>query len=224
MVVTIIYRPSDVEAAKLLNQIKAKLGISGKIDTPEERTKAYLYLKSRGMNMSMLACNPDVFSLTGNMAEDKALCMLYNEMQAYGMQESIKGNEEQLRKYGSAFKSTYERNKKVFDVEYNAIKAELQKNTGVKMIPVPKPVLAPETIKRIEQEKQFFLHPAPNPTVPGFKIKEGTSHHTPTSKIHTTMVSATTVPQGPKPKGIDVKKVGLGLLGLAVLYFLMRRR
>jgi len=182
MVVTLRYRPSDVEAVKILNQIKAKLGISGKIDTPEERTKAYYYLKGKGWNMSMLACNPDYI----NDPQQEALCMLFNEMRGEEIRESMRGNESQLKKYGSAFKSTYEKNTRIFSTELRGVVSsyknssaeklqEVEKNTGIKTVPSPKRVptiIHPEKkiISTIESYKRFWLNPAPNPTVP--KLEE----------------------------------------------------
>ena len=170
MVVTITYTPSDVEALQIVRKIKAQLGIKGKIDTPEERRKIYDYLKSRGMNMAMEGCNPDVFFMTGNRAEDKALCMLYNEMRAEGIREAEEFNEEQRKKYGSMFQSTYEANKKLYERQERDLQMvakpendkleELRKNTGIKT--VPKPAYVPQ-IKKIWSG---WFHPAPNPTSP----------------------------------------------------------
>jgi len=213
MVITRVYSPSDIEAMMILNRIKAKLGISGKIDTPGERERARQYLESRGLNMSMIGCNPDVFFLTGNRAEDKALCMLYNEMSEYQIQGAMKRNEEQLKKYGNAFLSTYKKNESELKKEYDAL-SELQKNTGIKTVPQGSK-LTPQQVKWIREA--HHLHPAPNPTIP---------HTTNPKTVHVTTASPSPVktkPAGGTKTQIDVKKVGLGLLGLAVLYYVIRR-
>ncbi len=230
MVVTITYTPSDVEALQIVRKIKAQLGIKGKIDTPEERRKIYDYLKSRGMNMAMEGCNPDVFFMTGNRAEDKALCMLYNEMRAEGIREAEEFNEEQRKKYGSMFQSTYEANKKLYERQERDLQMvgkpendkleELRKNTGIKTVPKPTPVLP----KNFEQMRKFWLHPAPNPTWPGFKptvhVNNPPVKSLAPKAVHETVIPNTSTPE---KKGIDVRKVGLAVAGLAVLYYLARR-
>jgi len=216
MVITRTYRPSDAEAIKILNQIKAKLGISGRVGTLEERRKAYYYLKGKGWNMSMLACNPDAYP--GN-AEKKALCMLFNEMRGYQMQETEKGNREQLKKYGSAFKSTYERNKRIIDVQKRAVESAFKKSGMAQVMgrkPVPK--IIPVGVKPVIKEKlerntgvKSVPKPKPVPTIIATRVPTNPEPHT----VHVTSVQ--------EPKKIDLKKVGLGLLGLAILYYFMRR-
>jgi len=216
MVVTITYRPSDIEAVRILKRIKTQLGISGRIDTIEERRKAYYYLKSKGWNMSMLACNPDVYPGT---PEDKALCMLFDEMRSYQMQETEKGNEEQLKKYGSAFRSTYEKNKKIFGIQKTAIESAI-KGSGMRQLMLPMPVV----VKRAEKN----LNPIPKP-LPMPKPQRKPPILGPLSNdririlIEKNAPTTATAQQSVHPSGPGGSKLWL-LVGLGVLVFLLMRR
>ena len=205
----VTYRPSDVEAVRILNQIKAKLGISGRIDTLEERRKAYYYLKGKEWNMSMLACNPDAYPAD---AERKALCMLFNEIRGYQIQETEKGNAKMLKKYGSAFRSTYERNKRIIEVQKKAVESAAKGSGMAQLVEKKKPV-PKQVLEKLEKNTgvKSVSKPEPKPTIVQKKI--------PTNSVPQT-VHATNVKE---PKKIDIKKVGMGLLGLAVLYYLVRR-
>ncbi|AFL94727.1 hypothetical protein CL1_0519 [Thermococcus cleftensis] len=205
MVVTRTYRPSDVRAVEILNQIKAQLGISGKIDTLEERRKAYYYLKGKGWNMSMLACNPDAYP---GDPEKKALCMLFNEMRGYQIEESIRGNEAQLKKYGSAFRRTYERNRKILEVQKKAVEnayKQLEKKTGVKT--VPRPQLKPDVII-----KPLPL-PSPRPVPEKISITSTTPRPQPKpATVH--------VPQAKREE--SGRNIGL-LLGAVVAFLVLKK-
>ncbi|WP_297091956.1 hypothetical protein [Thermococcus sp.] len=164
----ITYKPSDKKAVEELARLKARLGISGRVDTLEERRKAYYYFQRIGWNMSMLACNPDYKS----DPVEKARCLLYNELRGYQIQESIKGNERQLKKYGSAFKTTYERNKRTFEKQLKAVKSAEQSSMKKLMIkraernlkPVPKHVeVKVKTTTKQPTRPKPLIAPAPRP-------------------------------------------------------------
>lgn len=107
MVRTIEYKPSDLEAVKIVQQIKKELGIDGKIDSPEEIRKVDAFLRSKGWDMSMTGCNPAIVG--GANAYRKALCILFNEMREAQTMESKKMAEQELKQFGEMYRPNYER-------------------------------------------------------------------------------------------------------------------
>ena len=78
------------------------------------------------------------------------------------------------------------------------------------------PVPRPEQVLEIERNTgiKTVPKPEPKPTIVATRVPTNTEPHT----VHVTNI------QEQEPKKIDLKKVGLGLLGLAVLYYMLRRR
>ena len=80
--------------------------------------------------------------------------------------------------------------------------------------PVPKPpVIKPPVLERLEKDTgiKTVPKPKPGPVLIAKRVPTNSKPHT----VHVTTVQ--------ESKKIDAKKVGLGLLGLAVLYYLLRR-
>lgn len=231
MVVTIEYRPSDIKALQEVRELKQKLGVP---DDPsrwneKDRMKVANYFRSIGWDMAMMGCNPEVFG--GADPHRKALCIFYNQLilsRTQAEKEHIKKEQTWLppQFQEDARKALEQANKRMEELKKwnTVIKVEVEKNTGIKTIPQPKPLPMPDprVMRSIEMEKKFFLNPAPNPTVPTkppkpFIVTRASTNPKPNT-VHITSVQEQT-----KQK-IDVRKIGIGLLGLAVLYYLTRRR
>ncbi|KUH34253.1 hypothetical protein APY94_02975 [Thermococcus celericrescens] len=110
------------------------------------------------------------------------------------------------KKYEDTLRSMVVRNTKGF---YSDGKRILPKPEP-KPIPTPKPRPVLEKLERNTGVKSV-PEPEPKPTIVATRVPTNAEPHT----VHTTAVQ-----QG---RGIDLRKVGLGLLGLAVLYYFMRR-
>lgn len=148
MVVTRIYRPSDLEALKKKEEIKRKLGVPAdpKKWGHEDLMKVDRYFRSIGWDMAMSGCNPESFFWKRDIVTNKALCMLYNELMIARAGESLTSARKDLAHFGSIYRNHYEEVKKRVQerishlAKYNnVIKVEVEKNTGVRTVPKPQP-------------------------------------------------------------------------------------
>ncbi|WP_297065644.1 hypothetical protein [Thermococcus sp.] len=219
---TRIYKQSDLEALKKKEEIKRKLGVPAdpKQWSHEDLMKVDRYFRSIGWDMAMSGCNPESFFWKKDPVTNKALCMLYNELMIARAGESLRSARRDLAYFGSIYQKHYEEVEKRVQSrvshlsEYNQIiKVRVEKNTGKKTSttpPTPKPVL--EKLERNTGIKSV-PKPEPKPTIVATRVPTNAEPHT----VHVTSV------REQKPKKIDLKKVGLAIAALAVLYFVRRR-
>ncbi|CAI1492059.1 SAM pointed domain-containing ETS-like transcription factor [Thermococcus nautili] len=164
LVVTRIYRPSDLEAVKKKEEIKKRLGVPSdpKKWSHNDMMKVDRYFRSIGWDMSMSGCNPSSFFWNKDPITNKALCMLYNELMIARAGESLRSAKRDLARFGSVYQRHYEEVKRKVQsrtahlAKYNqVVKVEVEKNTGVKTVPrsQPKPSVVMKPVAKKVQSK-----------------------------------------------------------------------
>jgi len=155
LVVTRVYRPSDMQAVKKKEELKKKLGVPSdpRKWSHQDMIKVDRYFRIIGWDMSMSGCNPESFFWNREPVTNKALCMLYNELMIARAEESLRSAKGDLSRFGMIYKRQYEEVKRKVQsrteklAKYNeVIKVEVEKNTGIKTVPKPQP--RPSTVVR----------------------------------------------------------------------------
>lgn len=212
MVVTITYRPSDLKAMEKLKELKRKLGVPSdpKKWSNQDIIKVDRYFRSIGWNMAMNGCNPEVFFWNRDPVTNKALCMLYNELMIARNEASIRSAQSDLKEFGRIYEPLYRKtlstaNTRIKRLQgWNAVvKDEVEKNTGIRTVPVPQP--KPSVVMKPVTPKSLPM-PAPKSSV------------VPT-KVHVMVEQSQ-----PEQKSIFSSKWIIALAVLAGLYIVLRRR